>query len=409
MTLLKRNQPSAEERTSEAPHLRVADDAPTAQDKQKSRRKRLFGGLALVIAVIAAGYGTWWFLVGSHYVSTDNAYVGASTAQVTPLVSGQVVEVPVNETQTVRKGDVLARLDPADFQLAVDQAKAELGQAERRVRQYFANDAAAAAQTAAREADIARANAQLKSAQADYDRARSELRRREGLAETGAVSGEELTSARTHASAARAAVAAAQAALKQAQAQQISAARQQKAANALVAGTSVDTNPEVALARAKLAKAQLDLDRTVVRAPAAGVVTAKRVEVGQRVQAGETLMRVVPIADAYVDANFKEVQLDHVLPGQPVTLTSDLYGEGVKFHGAVVGFSGGAGSAFSLIPAQNATGNWIKVVQRVPVRISLDPAELAEHPLRVGLSMHATIDISKTPDEPAIEKPNQRS
>jgi membrane fusion protein (multidrug efflux system) len=173
------------------------------------------------------------------------------------------------------------------------------------------------------------------------------------------------------------------------------AAQGQREANlVLISGTPLDQNPEVAAARARLDAAKLALERTVIRSPIDGVVSKKQVQVGQEVQAGTPLMTVVPVNAVYVDANFKEVQLKKVRIGQPVTLTSDLYGGGVKFHGRVVGLSGGTGSAFSLIPAQNASGNWIKVVQRLPVRIALDPKELAEHPLRVGLSMKAKIDVS---------------
>jgi membrane fusion protein (multidrug efflux system) len=162
----------------------------------------------------------------------------------------------------------------------------------------------------------------------------------------------------------------------------------------LIEGVSLDQNPEVAAAKARLDAAQLMLDRTVLRAPLDGIISKKQVEVGQQVAVGAPLMVIVPAQDAYVDANFKEVQLKKVRPGQPVTLTSDLYGSGVKFHGRVRGLSGGTGSAFSLIPAQNASGNWIKVVQRLPVRIDLDRKELAEHPLRIGLSMKASVDVS---------------
>jgi membrane fusion protein (multidrug efflux system) len=161
----------------------------------------------------------------------------------------------------------------------------------------------------------------------------------------------------------------------------------------MIEDASVENNPQVLVARAERDQAQVDLDRTVMRAPVEGVVSRRDVQVGQRVQAGATLMVIAPIAEAYVDANFKEVQLAKVRPGQPVTLTSDLYGGGVKYHGHVVGFSGGTGSAFAIVPAQNATGNWIKVVQRLPVRIALDPLELARRPLRVGLSMTADIDV----------------
>ena len=360
-----------------------------------ARRKRLFmilGGVVLAGAVI---WGLYYFLVGSRHVATDNAYVNADTAQVTALVAGPIVQAPVGETAVVKTGQVIAVIDPADFKLAVDRARAELGQAERRVGQYFANDEALGAQTVARGADIARAEAMLASARSDYSRAEVEYGRRRNLAESGAVSGDELTQAENRYQAAKAALAAAQAGLAQAKAAAAQSAGQQKAANALVAGTNVEDNPEVAAARAKLAQAELDLARTTIRSPVDGVVARKSVVVGQKVANGAPVMSIVPIQTAYVDANFKEVQLRKVRPGQSVELTSDLYGKGVKFHGKVSGLAGGTGSAFALIPAQNATGNWIKVVQRVPVRITLDPKELAEHPLRVGLSMDAVIDVSK--------------
>jgi membrane fusion protein (multidrug efflux system) len=191
-----------------------------------------------------------------------------------------------------------------------------------------------------------------------------------------------------------AAVAAAQAALAEAQANRMTAVGQAKIAEALVAGADVNSNPEVAAAQAKVDQAKLDLQRTVIRAPVDGVIAKNVVEIGQRVAAGTELMTVVPIQSVYVDANFKEDQLRKMHLGQPATLTSDLYGGGVKFHGKIVGLAGGTGSAFAVIPAQNATGNWIKVVQRLPVRIALDPGELKQHPLRVGLSMSVDVDTA---------------
>jgi membrane fusion protein (multidrug efflux system) len=352
---------------------------PRPDPVKRRKRMRLFMILAIVVAAAAVVWFVYWLLVGSHHVKTDNAYVQASTAQVSALVSGQLISVPIYETQAVKKGQVLAVIDPADFRLAVDRARAELDQAERRVRQYFANEDALAAATAARKAEIVRAQAELRRAEVDYARRRN-------LAGAGAVSADELTAAETARNSA-------QAALAQARANAVAADQQQRAASVLVAGSDVASNPEVASARAKLAQAQLDLSRTVIRSPVDGVVTKNTLEVGQKVETGVPLMSIVPIQSAYVDANFKEVQLRKVRVGQPVTLTSDLYGGGVKFHGRVVGFSGGTGSAFAVIPSQNATGNWIKVVQRVPVRISLDPKELARHPLRVGLSMKADIDV----------------
>jgi len=351
--------------------------APTAA---RSRRRQLLTWLAIAVVVGLVLYGLYALLFAGKTVSTDNAYVGAEVAQVTPLVSGPVAAVPAKETQVVHAGDPLVLLDDRDARIAVAQAEAALGQAERKVRGYQANDAALGGQVGARQADLQRA-------QADLVRARTDLERRQALASSGAVSGEELTTAKNAFSSAQAEVAQATANLR--------AAQGQRQANlVLIEGAPLEQNPEVAAARARLDAAQLALSRTVIRAPMDGVVSKKSVQIGQQVQAGSPLMAVVPVEAAYVDANFKEVQLKKVRIGEPVTLTSDLYGGDVKFHGRVTGLSGGTGSAFSLIPAQNASGNWIKVVQRLPVRITLDPKELQQHPLRVGLSMKAKIDVT---------------
>jgi membrane fusion protein (multidrug efflux system) len=356
------------------------------------RRRRLFTLLGAAILAIAVVWFFYWLLVGSRRVSTDDAYVNADTAQVTALVSGPITGDPVGETQFVHQGDVVTVIDPADYRIALERATAQLGQAERRVQGYYANEQAAAAQTEARSSEVIHAQAQLASARADLARAEAEYSRRQQLAGTGAVSADELTEAKNHQETTAAAVAAAAAALKQAQANVANARAQREAAAVLVEGTDAASNPEVAAARAQVSQAKLDLDRTVVRAPVDGIVTKKNIEIGQRVQAGTQLMTIVPVQSAYVDANFKEVQLRKIRVGSPVTLTSDLYGGRVKFHGKVVGVAGGSGSAFALIPAQNATGNWIKVVQRVPVRVGLDPKEIQAHPLRVGLSMKAVVD-----------------
>jgi membrane fusion protein (multidrug efflux system) len=373
-----------------------ADAQAAAQAKTKAaagaKRKKLFLGLAAVVLIAGAGYGAYYALVGSHHVETDNAYVGADVAQVTPLVGGPVRSVAVHDTQVVKAGDVLVTLDDSDARIALASAQADLARAERRVRGYLATDQSLAAQITARDADQARAAASLTSAQADLDRARVDLERRKALAVTGAVSGDELTRAQNAFTNAQAAFASAKAAQSQAQANRAAAAGTLAANAVLTDGTTVDTNPEVAAARAKFEQAQLDLSRTVIRAPIDGVVAKRAVQVGQRVAAGAPVMQVVPIAAAYVDANFKEGQLRKVKIGQPVELTADLYGNSVTYHGKVAGLSGGTGAAFALIPAQNATGNWIKVVQRLPVRVAVDPADLKAHPLRVGLSMKATID-----------------
>jgi membrane fusion protein, multidrug efflux system len=347
-----------------------------------------------VVVLGAIAWGAYYVLVASHHVKTDDAYVQADTASVTALVSGPVTAAPSTDTQVVKAGDVLVQIDQADYKLALAQAEAQLGQAERQVKGDFATAAAQTANASARDADITAAKARVESANADLARARTDLTRRQALAPQGAVSGDELTSAQNKYAEAKAGAAQAQAAVAQAQANRTAAIGQANAASAVVAGAGVEANPAVAVARTRVDQAKLDLDRTTIRAPVDGVVAKNVVEVGQRVGAGAQLMTVVPINAAYVNANFKEGQLRKVHPGQGVILTSDLYGKGVKFHGKIVGVSGGTGSAFAVIPAQNATGNWIKVVQRLPVRIELDPKELKAHPLRVGLSMDVDIDTS---------------
>ena len=366
-------------------------EAPTAASRL-AKRKRAFQVLVLVVAVAAVLWLLYWFLIGSRSVTTDNAYVHADTAQITALVEGPIVADPVRETQFVAKGEIVAVIDPADYRLALARSEAQLGLAQRKVEGFFANEEAAAAQTAARASDLGRARAQVVSAQSDLERAQAEYGRRRGLAGTGAVSADELAEAQNRFQTARASLTAAQAAVRQAEASVTEAGAQRRAAAVLVQGADVQTNPEVAAARAQLNQAKLNLDRTVMRAPVSGIVANKNIEIGQRVEAGTALMTIVPVQSAYVEANFKEVQLRKIRIGSPVTLTSDLYGHGVKYHGKVIGIAGGSGSAFALIPAQNATGNWIKVVQRVPVRISLDPKELEKHPLRVGLSMKAVVE-----------------
>ena len=298
------------------------------------KRRKLFGILILVILGAAIAWCAYWFLYASKYVSTDNAYTATEVAQVTPEVSGTVKEVNVVDTQMVKKGDILVVIDDIDARLAMNQAKA----------------------------DEAMARSQLTAAEADLKKAVIDLQRRRALIDSGSVSADELTAAENAAESAKARIEGAKAAIAQ--------------------------------AKARADQADVDLGRTVLRAPVDGVVSKRTVQVGQKVQPGVPVLAVVPIQDVHVDANFKEGQLKNVRPGQKAELTADLYGSSVKYHGVVDGFSGGTGSAFALIPAQNATGNWIKVVQRLPVRIKLDPEELKAHPLQVGLSMEVTIDTS---------------
>ena len=366
-----------------------------AEAKTKAKRKKLFAALAGGIALIGGGYYAMDSLVWSHHAETDNAYVGADVAQVTSQLAAPVSAVLVEDTRQVHRGDVLVRLDDTDAKIAVANAQANLATAIRKVQGLHATDSGLGAQIAARAADQGKASASVVAARADLDKARIDLQRRQGVASTGAVSQDELTSVRTAYDNAAAALRAAEAAQAQAAAARMAAVGDRDANRALIANSTVDNNPEVLTARAALEQAQVDLSRTIIRAPIDGVVAKRQVQVGQRVQPGSLLMTVVPVQAAYVDANFKEVELKKVKPGQPVKLTSDLYGDDVLFHGTVTGFSGGTGAAFALVPAQNATGNWIKVVQRLPVRVRLDPRELAAHPLRVGLSMNVDVNVSR--------------
>ncbi len=382
-----------------------AGPAMASPSRTSELRKPLFALLAVVVVFAALAWGAYYVLIASHYVSTDDAYVGADVAEITPQVAGQVAAVTVQDTQTVKAGDALVVIDPADAKLAVESAQAEYGRAVRRVQQDMANNQAASATVLARDADLERAKAQLAAAQSDVDRTRIDLQRREALAQSGAVSGEELTTARNAYQTAQANLAAVKAAGAQAIADKTIAEGQLAAAQALTQGADISTNPEVAAARAMLNTALLNLSRTTIRAPFDGVIARRQVQVGQRVAVGADLMSLVPVSQVYVDANFKEVQLRKVKVCQPATLTADRYGKSVEFHGHVVGLGGGTGSAFAMIPAQNATGNWIKVVQRLPVRIALDPKDLAAHPLRVGLSMDAKVDVSASPDSCGAGRP----
>ncbi|MDX7881651.1 EmrA/EmrK family multidrug efflux transporter periplasmic adaptor subunit [Acinetobacter nosocomialis] len=374
----------------------VQETVPTtsaSDENNQNKRKKFLGFFALILLIAAILYAIWALFLNNS-VSTDNAYVGAETAQITSMVSGQVAQVVVKDTQTVHRGDVLVRIDDRDAKIALAQAEAELAKAKRQYKQTAANSSSLNSQVVVRADEINSAKAQVAQAQADYDKAALELNRRAQLAASGAVSKEELTKAQSAVETAKAGLELAKAGLAQATSSRKAAESTLAANEALIQGVSETSTPDVQVAQAHVEQAQLDLERTVIRAPVDGVITRRNIQVGQRVAPGTSMMMIVPLNDLYVDANFKESQLKKVRPGQPVTLTSDLYGDDVEYHGKVVGFSGGTGSAFALIPAQNATGNWIKVVQRLPVRIALDPKELAEHPLRVGLSMEAKVDLS---------------
>lgn len=352
--------------------------APTTHS---AKRRKGLTAVAAVVVVAGLGWGAYEWLVASHYETTDNAYVQGNVVQITPQVGGTVLAIHADDTDFVKAGQPLVTLDPADARVALDQAEAALGQTVRQLRTVYATNGSLSAQVTARQADAGRAQAELA-------RATDDLNRRTGLAATGAVSREELNHARTQVEAARAAVASAQAALE--------GARQQLAGNrAMTEGTNVAEHPQVQAAAARVREAWLAQQRASMPAPVDGYVARRTVQLGQRVAPGVPVMAVIPLNQVWVDANFKEVQLRKIRLGQPVKLTADLYGKRVEYDGTVAGLGVGTGSAFSLLPAQNATGNWIKVVQRVPVRVALDPAQVAAHPLRIGLSMEAVVDVSK--------------
>jgi membrane fusion protein (multidrug efflux system) len=351
-----------------------------------SRRRRVLWLLALLLLAAALGFGAWWWQVLRHIESTDNAYVQAPLVQITPRIDGTVVEVKVDDTDAVQAGQLLVRLDDTDALLALQRASAALAQAVREVRVLRAQDGSFDAQVQARRADVARMRSELA-------RAEDQAARRAALQATGAISDEDIRQAAAARDAARSALAAALSAQ--------AAAEQQAVANlALSDGTRLDSHPSVQRAAAALREALLSLRRTELRAPLAGQVARRTVQVGQRVAAGATLMSVIPLDQVWVEANFKEAQLRHMRLGQPVRLTADAYGRKVEYRGRIVGIGAGTGAAFALLPAQNATGNWIKVVQRVPVRVALDGPLPPQHPLRVGLSMHATVQLDATAEAP---------
>jgi membrane fusion protein (multidrug efflux system) len=343
-----------------------APAAPVAAAPLRRKRRFLLLVTTGVLILLIIAYGIWWLIFASHFESTDDAYVAGNVVQVTPQIGGTVIAINADDTQRVEAGTALIVLDPADANVALDQATAQLAQAVREVRTLFVNNGTL--------------NANITSRNSELEQARTDLARRQELIASGAVSKEELAHART--------------ALQSAESAAV-AAREQLASNrVLTDNTTVAQHPTVLRAAAQVQAAYLAVARTSLPAPITGYIAKRSVQVGQRVAAGMPLLAIVPLDSLWVDANFKEVQIARMRIGQPVTLHSDVYGSKFKYHGKVVGLSAGTGSAFALLPAQNASGNWIKIVQRVPVRISLDPADLAERPLRLGVSMQVEVDIA---------------
>jgi membrane fusion protein (multidrug efflux system) len=355
-------------------------DTMTTKTKAAPRRKGLLIGATLLFVLIALAYAIWWAIYAAHYESTDDAYVHGNLVQVTSQIPGTVIGIEADDTQLVAKGAPLVRLDPSDTGISLKQAEAALAQTVRRTRTlYVQNDAL--------EADVALRDADVDRARIDLAKAENDLKRRLSLGKSGGVSGEEILHA-------EAAVKAAQAGLARAQATLAVSNATLQTNQALTAGATVATHPDVLQAADRLRQAWLANARTRLPAPVDGMVAQRSVQVGQHVAPGAPLMTIVPLRQVWVEANFKEGQVRRMKQGQSASITADLYGDGVSYRGTVQGVAAGTGSAFALLPAQNASGNWIKVVQRVPVRIALDPDDLASHPLRVGLSMNVKVDLS---------------
>lgn len=344
------------------PEPTVTDEAATGKRKQRL----LILGIAVLVLGVA--YAAYQFLHGRFYESTDDAYVAADVMQITSEITGTVSSVLVDDTQHVERGQVLVELDRADAQIALESAQAELARTVRQVRSLYS------------QSDGLRA--QIHERRLLLDAAQADVKRREQAGDGGAVSAEELQHSRDQVAQLQAALTATQESLASVRAQ--------------IDDTTLETHPQVLAAAAKMHEAALNLNRTSIVAPAEGTVARRTVQIGTRIAPGAPLMAVVELSGAWVDANFKEVQLSSMRVGQPVELHADLYGDDVTFHGHIAGLGAGSGSAFAVLPAQNASGNWIKIVQRVPVRIALDPKELVDHPLRIGLSMQATIDLHDT-------------
>jgi membrane fusion protein (multidrug efflux system) len=345
----------------------MSSQNPTAAAApQNNKRGFLLRVLAVVVVLAAIAWGVWYFLEGRWYEGTDDAYVSGNVVQITPQIPGTVVTIGADDGDLVKQGDVLVKLDKANADVALASAKANLAATVRKVRGLYSAVSGA-------EASVAVQKVAVQKAQADYDR-------RVALAKTGAISAEELSHVRD-------ALTAAQSAL-------VTSEQQYQTNKVLVDDTVVASHPDVQAAAAQLRSAYLDDLRTTIVAPVTGYVAMRSVQLGQRIAPGAPLMAVVPLHQVWIDANFKETQLTHMRIGQAVEVTSDVYGSAVKYDGKVESLGIGTGSAFSLLPAQNATGNWIKIVQRIPARVVFtDPAQLDKHPLRIGMSLDVNVNL----------------
>jgi membrane fusion protein, multidrug efflux system len=343
-----------------------ANIGSSATNPPNGKRRRILLLIAVIFIALGALWAAYWTLVLAKREKTDDAYVNGNKVVISAQISGTVVAVLKDDTQLVKAGQVLVKLDPIDAQTALSRAGSVLAQTVRQVRQQ--------------KATAGQYDSEIESRKLELARAQTDLEKRQPLLADHAIAGEEVRHAQESVQMARAAL--------------IQAERQSLSAHALVDGTPVETNPTVLQAKDAFRDAWIAAQRNAVVAPVSGYVAERSVQLGQHIQAGEALMTVIPLHSLWVDANFKEVQLRNLRIGQNAEVRSDLYGGSFIFHGRVQGMSAGTGAAFSLLPPQNASGNWIKVVQRVPVRVRIDDNDLIKSPLRVGLSATVTVDTT---------------
>ena len=365
--------------------MATAQNTQTSGNPQDTSnpRKRKVMLVVLAIVVVLAGVGVWGYheFFGRWNESTDDAYVNGNVVEITPLVTGTVVSIGADDGDLVHEGQVLVNFDPNDAEVGLQSAQANLARTVRQVRGLYSN--------------VDGMKAQVNAQQAEVQKAQDNFNRRKNLAAGGAISQEELSHARDDLTSAQNALA--------------NAKQQLKTTSALVDDTVVSSHPDVMSAAAQLRQAYLNHSRSTLIAPVTGYVAKRSVQLGQRVQPGTALMAVIPLDQLWIDANFKETQLRDMRIGQPVDIQADLYGSDVKFSGTIDSLGAGTGSAFALLPAQNATGNWIKIVQRVPVRIHINAEELAKHPLRVGLSTQVDVNLRDQSGPVLAQQPPQKA
>ncbi|MCP1476871.1 membrane fusion protein (multidrug efflux system) [Pseudomonas sp. EB276 TE3739] len=362
-----------------AENTQAQDNTPDTGNPRK--RKVMLLALAVVVLLAIAGVWTYHEFIGRFNESTDDAYVNGNVVEITPLVTGTVVSIGADDGDLVHEGQVLVNFDPNDAEVGLQSAKAKLARTVRQARGLYSN--------------VDGMKAQVNAQQAEVQKAQDNYNRRKNLAQGGAISQEELSHARDDLTSAQNALA--------------NAKQQLKTTSALVDDTVVSSHPDVMSAAADLRQAYLTNARSILIAPVTGYVAKRTVQLGQRVQPGTALMAVIPLDQLWIDANFKETQLRDMRIGQPVDIEADIYGSDVKYSGTVDSLGAGTGSAFALLPAQNATGNWIKIVQRVPVRIHINAEERAKHPLRVGLSTNVEVNLHDQSGPVLAQQPPQKA